>query len=291
MWPKTFANYLLRKRINAIWVLLVLCLLPPMIASLASIILGLVTLNKGAKEGFILLLWAVLPFVVQAYVHKVLWLALVPFFGFAGLWLGAIVLRAYGSWTVLLRYFGLLSVLAVVLAHVLHPGLTEFWAAHIFAYMQEMTELVPNATVTKQQAMTIATVATGFQVLLFMVSVSFKLMMARWWQALIFNPGGLRKELYGIRLDNIVIGLFFVLVVAVLLKSVVAVDAIIPLFGVLLAVGLSLLHSTLGRAKYGFGLLVLFYLIAIIFPYILVAPMLAAVVDRWFNFRSRIGIL
>ena len=67
---KTLGLYLLKNRYNAIWVAFV-CALLPFVGLLTSwislIIVALVTLRNGLKEGGFILIWVALPAIVMSF--------------------------------------------------------------------------------------------------------------------------------------------------------------------------------------------------------------------------------
>ena len=62
-----FASYVMRGRRQAVIVGLLFTILP-LFGWVSNVIVSLVTLRKGAKEGAIVLLWIILPAVVVAFV-------------------------------------------------------------------------------------------------------------------------------------------------------------------------------------------------------------------------------
>jgi len=289
MWLKKLTEHLLARPIHATVLVVVLGVLPPVFASVTAVIVGLVTLVKGMKAGGMLCLWAILPYVAQAYVGQSVWLLAAPVIGLGLIWLSAGLLRVQANWSLLLRYLAILSVLVVLGVHYTYPQVTDFWVTHIYQYAQAVTNINKD-DINHVQVVRLASIVTGLQVFIFALSTSFKLMVARWLQAMLYNPGGLRKELYHIRVDKIVLALAVILTIMMNVKYPVAADALVPVCGVFLAAGLSLLHFTLKQHKYGLGLLILFYVVSAVLPYLLITPMFAALVDMALDFRSRISL-
>jgi uncharacterized protein YybS (DUF2232 family) len=117
-----------------------------------------------------------------------------------------------------------------------------------------------------------------------------QLMLARWWQGLMFNPGGLRKELYNIRLSHVVGILYIILFVLSYMDNPITVD-MMPVIYLLFAVsGLSLMHYILAQRKYSWLWLLMMYALAIKFlPQSGLLIAMVAFLDIWINFRNRLA--
>src|SRR5690606_4991942 len=118
-----------------------------------------------------------------------------------------------------------------------------------------------------------------------MVLVS--LMLARYWQAGLYNPGGFRQEFHQLRLPPLAsIGL---LALVVLAPQWPALAMLSPVASVpLLLAGLALLRGVVGARNLGKGWLIGLYVLLVLFvrfAYPLI--MFLAFVDSLFDFRSR----
>ena len=111
------------------------------------------------------------------------------------------------------------------------------------------------------------------------------LMIGRFWQALLYNPGGFRQEFHNLRMDPRVMVVLLALVLAGLaglepLQSWALVFCVIP--GLC---GLAVAHYVVAARKLANGWLVMTYLLAL-----LATPLIVVVgfIDSWFNLRKRI---
>ncbi len=118
------------------------------------------------------------------------------------------------------------------------------------------------------------------------------LMLARYWQAALYNPGGFRQEFHSIRLPRIAAAL---LVFALLLAPNMALElaGLTPVCAVALVIaGISCVHGLAGKYQLARFWLVVFYL-ALVFVNQLVFPLLVllALIDSLFDLRglSRAG--
>jgi len=114
------------------------------------------------------------------------------------------------------------------------------------------------------------------------------LLLARWLQARLYNPGGFRQEFHALRLSPVVAAVLALM----LLLGQASADARLVLSCVaipMLLAGLALVHGVLGVKRNNGPLLVFFY-VALVFTSWLgaVVLVLAAVVDSFVDFRNRI---
>ena len=218
---KQIGHYLLAKDAHAIVAALVCALLPLFYLPtgfLAAIIVGLVTLHKGAKAGFWVLAWVALPAVATLVLRH-----LGPFdlllFQCAAVWGLAILLQRYRSWGLLLEVATVIGVLLIVGVHLVFPDIQQWWIAHLTAYMNEIAKmsdwklsLTPAEVVER-----IAPFASGLVSTFILSSVTLKLVVARFWQSTLVSPGSFSKEFLQLRIGQFAAGIAAVLVLLALL--------------------------------------------------------------------------
>lgn len=266
----------------------------PFFGWVADAIVALVTLRKGTKEGALVLLWTILPSII------------VGFFGYPQLWLYdvlatsvvtfglAVVLRHYGSWAVVLQVGMVLGIIGVIAAHMLIPDIAQIWANDLNAYLQSIKQqpaLNFNIKAMQQSAAALLQMATGIQVAFLLLMNLISLVIARWAQSLLFNPGALAQELHNVRLGSIAGGIFTVVIVAAVLGWAPAIDSVPVVMFIFLLAGLSLVHYLLAAAKKSNIWLAVFYLLfVLLFPYMTALLVLAALIDNWLNLREKFHI-
>jgi len=112
------------------------------------------------------------------------------------------------------------------------------------------------------------------------------LLLARFWQAGLYNPGGLKKEMHNLRFSRVeLLGL----VIAVLVSLAVQPGAVL-LFGIpFVFSGISLIHGIVAKVNLGGQWLVALY-IALIFAYQIIVPLLVllVLVDSFVDIRQRV---
>lgn len=282
------ASYVMRGRQQAIIIGLLFTMLP-LLGWVSNVIIALVTLRKGAKEGGIVLLWVILPVVVIAALGNP-WIALYnivggSLFGF----LLALILRQTQSWQKVLEAGMLLGLLAVLVVHLIRPDINAVWLTQLGHYAALLKDQL-NFSVNTEQLQFFTKFATGFQVAFLWLGVLINLMLARGLQSMLYNPGRLSPELEAVRLskwDGLVL---LVIVVASLQKIAMAQDALPVVLLTFLLAGLSVLHAVI-RLRNGFfkGWFLVFYCLLVgFFPYIAALLVLVALADSYLDFRHRV---
>lgn len=280
---RAVAEYVMRGRAQALWVS-VLGASSLMFAWLSAAILALVTMRKGASEGGYILAWALLPagFLLATFGDA----------GPLGLILGttalALVLRGTVSW----QWTLCASSLVGVVTGALLLGFAENYLqqiagmfAEVFANLEAQLEQQGGEAVklTPPGVVTIA----GLLGLTNALSCVLCLLLARWWQATLYNPGGFGAEFHALRFSPQVGSL---LVVLMLMISTFGHEyrPWAVLFAIPLCVaGLALVHARAAYRGQGAAYLTLFYVLWILLDPVKMIVLGLAVADSWFDFRSR----
>ena len=287
---RALAEYIMRGRISAISIALIGSWIP----LLTQATLGLVTLRKGWKEGIIVTLWALLPTM-------------------AGLWWGdvaksmvyasiAVIVVSYGtswflrltiSWSLTLMAMTIASALSALCVYLIVPDITAEVSAFFERLMSPANTEDNEAGIESIDSLLLWSAQKTIGLIAFWVSVSVLtgLLVARWWQAMLYNPGGFRDEFYRLRLSPSVASFCFVATVFCLLGGE---DYRFWgfLFGFpLLISGLGLVHCALGKYKVGVGAVVALYI-----ALIMVAPLglilsLVGFSDVWLDYRKRFNLV
>lgn len=300
-------NYLLQHRLIAV-LLTFLTTFVPVLGIVGVLYAGLVTLRKGIVEGGIFTLAATLPYVISYYIsgvpkpetQLVIWAAL----GVAVLsnlltWIFAVMLRRHATWSQLLQVAALVGVLFVSVIHLVYPNVADWWGNQLHTYYTQATSLtglvknvpaVPTETqlesinITKQYATGLMTTAILFNAIL-------QLIVARWWQAVAFQPGLLRRELHNIRLSQLAGILFVLSLVLSYLGNSVVLDIMPILYMLFGAAGLSLIHYVFGLVKSPtrwFWLWLMYITLIFALPASLIFVAMLAVFDIWLDIRKRL---
>lgn len=293
---KSLAAFIMRGRVQAAMVASVLAALAVLITPLAigsAAVIGLVTLRQGAREGILVMLMGSVALVALGYL--LLGQPLVLAFSGALLWLPlfilGLIMRVTRSLVLGVELAVMGGALLVLLQYLLLDDVTGFWTGLLGEYM---LQLVDPSVVTEadRQAMVdaMAPWMAGSLGAAWFLQLVLSLLLARSWQAALYNPGGFGRELFELRLRR-----WLLLVVPVIL--VVDMTSDTPgIMTQLLVVGMSaffvqgvaLVHGLVGSFKVNQAWLIGFYLLLVIaIPMSITAVAAAGYADGWLDIRAR----
>lgn len=247
----------------------------PLIYFLSPVVVGLVMLRKGSREGMIVLGWAALPIlawiIYPAMVYDTIgnMLPLIVLLSVAAL---AMVLRTTESW----QFTVLFAVVAGIVCDIylrIQPLVIDILLLQINSLMEIGGTRDP---VSRNELISlVATVHMGIAIMLLMAS--------RWMQALLYLPGGFRKEFQALRIESKMATPLLVLLVlssfGLLLPETWTFYFALPL----LLAGTALVHATVAGRRLAALWLLLFYTV---YPVIVQFLVLFALVDSWYDFRK-----
>jgi len=274
------AEFAMSGRRQAVTVAILFALVP-MLNLLSGAVVTLVTLRKGWQEGFLVMLWALLPALLQLYVGD----ASPVFMLIAALAAGQ-VLRSSQSWQAVL-----VLILLLGLGTQLSLPLQTRYLAQVTQVIGQMVD--EGRSLQLADAGEMATAGTdeivalllhfygAYHMALFVACVA----LGRYWQALLYNQGGFQQEFHALRLDPRFAGLLLALLVAGQ-AGMQPLTAMVPLLCVPPMVsGLALCHFVVAKRKMGASWLVLVYLLAL-----LVVPAIIALgfIDSFADVRKRL---
>jgi len=260
---------------------------------LSLVIVALVTLRHGAKEGALMLAWAALPAVaLAALYHPLLLMSLVLIHGIF-VWGFALLLRRRHSWSLILEISALLGIIAVLALHLVYPHIGAWWQVQLKTYMQHAFthRLDLTAGAINQFAARVASYASGF-IIAFVITMNLlSLLIARWWESRLFKNKYFREECYSIRMSQTAsIGLVIFLAATLLFRVAPMLDAIPVVIMPLLIAALSMFHALTVQKHWRKGKLAILYGSLILFsPYVAIALAGLGFADSWCNFRVRLA--
>ncbi|MHC8392517.1 hypothetical protein ACYZT8_02435 [Pseudomonas sp. LB3P93] len=283
---RALAEFIMRGRMQATLVVAG-CAILPLLYWLGAAAGCLVLLRRGLKDAIGVLALGLLPALIW-------WLysddprALLVLLGSSSL---ALVLRASESWNrVLLVSIAMGVVFAVVLGTVFAPQIEMLAQALIKVMPSLLGDVYQKLSVDEQAhfASLIAPVLTGLIAALLQIVSVLSLLVGRYWQALLYNPGGFGREFRAIR---------FPLLPAMLLLAFMLLGPNIgpqmamltPLCSVpLVFAGLALIHGLVAQKRLARFWLVGLYVTLLLFMQ-LIYPLLVvlAIVDSLIDFRGR----
>jgi len=210
---KALAEFILRGRLQALIVALVGSFFP----LISSAAIALVSLSKGAKEGILLFLWISLALVLiqQAGSENPL-LTAVSIASLGIMVVAAIVHKVLASW----QWTLLAIVVAAVIISLAFGILMGSSVTSLVAAAQEMLANVRNQEQDTQLSIELTeSILLGLVATILAIGSMMSLMLARWWQAGIYNPGGFQKEFHSFTIE---------VKVAVLLVAIVLTGQLLP---------------------------------------------------------------
>lgn len=281
---RALADFIMRGRTQAILVVAGGALLP-MLFWLSAAAGSLVLLRRGLNDALGILVWALLPAIGWWWFGEPRTLLVL-----LGTLCLALVLRASVSWVKVL----LASVpLGVVFGLVLGSQFAE----QIEAVAAELQKLMPqvigsgweqlSAAEQAQVLGLIVPVLTGLMAALLQIVTLLCLLLGRYWQAALYNPGGFGEEFRALRLP---LWMTVPLVAGMLLGPSLGLPMLAPLCSVpLVFAGIALVHGLVAAQRLGRFWLVGLYVTLVLFMQ-LVYPLLMvlAIVDSLFDFRGRV---
>lgn len=279
---RALAEFVMRGPLQAAGVA-VLTMAIPLLFWIGAAVIGLVILRLGLRQGVNIGIWASLPGLGWAFVGDPTALSVLVLVVAM-----AAVLRATQSWERSLVAGSLVTVLIGVLLPVLYPALLDQLVQAGVSFYQQYnaevaSELGDQLEPVIRQTMNASMAGT------FLVTSVVLTMLARSWQAKLYNPGGFREEFHGFRLSGpTAVGCVVVMVAGPLLglNSVLVVWAAgLPM----VMAAIALVHGAVGRRGMGTQWLVMFYIALLLLgPSLLLLLVALAFVDSWLDIRKRI---
>ena len=192
---RTIAEFIMRGRVQAGAVALLGTLLP----FITPAVIALVTLRKGAFEGTLVLLVGLLPTILTLGAntdHQVL-VFLSTVISLIAVYVSALVLRQTMSWSSTLITLLMVSILALLLATQLVPNALGHLVDSLNVALQEQATA---AGVENSDDAINGIALAGVLAVVIIINGICSLFLGRWWQSLLYNPGGFRDEFYQFKL-------------------------------------------------------------------------------------------
>jgi len=269
---RALAEFVMKDRRRAIIAVLLLGLLP-MVNLLSPVVVGLTLLRKGVNEALAVLVWALLPMGAYAYIGDAI--PLILLLSVTGL---AAVLRQTQSWELTLSGAMLVG-LSVEAYLLLRPELLDLLFQQLDAYMA--ANRIEGLPIDELRASLTSLLAVTYGAL-----AALQLMLARWMQAALYNPGGFRQEFHSLRIGKKV-ALLLVAITLGASAGVLPVSWVVYSTLPLLFAGIALVHGIVALRQMPGAALTVFYAVMLL-PIAMQGVVLLALIDSWFDFRARL---
>ena len=288
----------MRGRMQAMMVacsLALLSLLMPPISIVSSATVALVTLRRGAYEGLLVLISASLAAAALGFVvlgnfqfafgyALILWLPV---------WMLSIVLRVGRHLSLAFEIASALGILAVIGFYFFVQDPALYWQAVLSVMIQPMLQVseVPVEQI-EQTVVLLARFMTGIIATGSVTGLLLGLLLARWWQANLYNPGGFGVEYLSLRMPlrftMMTLIVFLIASVSSGMFSELAWNIGIILFMLYAFIGTAIAHALLANTKAKRFLLPVFYISIFIVPHIVLPIAIIGISDTWLNLRKKI---
>jgi len=301
------ATFILRGRIQAIVVIVaaaVMSMILPPLSHVSGAAVALVTLRNGAFEAAMIAVAAAMLLLVLGLLST-MDMALVQVFVLslsAAAWVPALVcalvLRRQRTLGAALVAAGALALLAMLVFYVFVGDVRVWWFGVLEPLFEPMWATAPVAMTADEidaWLRNVAAIMTGLVAAMLVYSVMINLCLARWWQALLFNPGGFRSDFHALRLDRRVgiAALPVVLISAFTTGAIqgLAQDAIFLVMAMFSLSGLALVHALVAaRGVHRGALVVLYILMLFILPQMAMVLAAVGLTDSWLDLRRRLTV-
>ena len=265
----------------------------PPILIVSGAVVALVTLRRGAAEGALLAALAGLGAgglagLVLGAVGPMLSVLLACW---TPLWMLAWLLRATVSLSVTLRAAALLGLLGVGGFYLVLGDPAVWWSQTLDGLRQGLTTLPSGERATLEQLLDLlrswAPLLPGQVVSAALLFVLAGLLLGRWWQALLFNPGGFRPEFHQLRLGRPLALLALALFGAAVLSGWPLLSNLVLVLGTLYSMqGIAVAHALIFKLRLSPAWLLLLYLFLV--PLLSQLVMALGIADAWADFRTRV---
>ena len=257
---------------------------------LAGAVLALITLRVGETEGLkglgvglvtlavasLIMTGSALPGLIAAGEF------LLPAWGFA------LVLRRTNDMGRMILWAVWIAALMVLAFHLWVSDPVAWWRT----VFQQMLEASGNTIMldeqTWDQIARLATTMAGMSFVMLWISM---VLLARWWQGVLYHPGQFQKDFHALALPRQLGWVMGILaLVGLFTHAEPAVQLISDLFAVLSAglmfQGLAVLHAIVAARKWGRGWLIALYVLLLLFPQMVILLALMALLDMWLDMRK-----
>jgi hypothetical protein len=267
-------------------------LVVPPFAWLSSVVLALVALRLGAAA----LLRVALPSLAAvALAGWIVWDRPGALF-LAGLaaWVPVVIVALVLRWRVRLDdallaacALGWVVVLAVRLAVADPVAAWHGLLLEAFPPERLAADMQVSAEALRQVIERMAPLMTGVLAASVVFGTITGLLLARWWQAVLYNPGGFQREFHALRLGRVAAAVTAVVCAGAIASGVALLEALaLTLVALYVFQGLAVVHGVVAARGMATGWLTGLYLLGIILPpQVMTGLTLVGIVDAWADFR------
>jgi hypothetical protein len=301
---KALAGFIVSGRYQAI-LMASLCgilafMLPPfstLTNYLGAAVVSLVTLRIGISQGLLVLSAATL---VTLLFHQltgvpVATIAVTVLMLWVPCWLISVVLRRTVNLAFAMFTAAAIGVVALVSVYAVTGDPSPWWHEHLKLLRSafEGAGMLPHGASADALLEELSHLMTGVIIASLVLGAVCSLLLARWWQAQLVNPGGLHSEFCSLRFWQstglMLVGLMLLSQVTRGAPGDMAAQAVLVMLVPYLFAGLAVLHGVVARQGRGRGWLIAVYVLLGIIPQVALLLAGLGLVDTWVDFRRRLG--
>lgn len=269
-------------------------LIKPVIIIVSFASIALVTLRKGGLEGIYTLLYAtaataLVGALMVGEVSFVLLMLVSCLTMWLPVWLVAVVLRETRYLALAVELAVFIGVLGVIGFYGYAGDPATTWQAAFAPLLAMLPEDAPVEGMREWITM-FSHYMTGVFAASTLFAVLFGVFLGRWWQSVLYNPEGFKREFLSLRTGSrLAIGSIIVIIVAETTSGLLAEMAwniTILLFVLYLFIGTSVLHTLFAAMKQSKYLVPMFYITMFLIPHIMLPVAIVGLGDAWLNLRK-----
>lgn len=298
---QALARYMMRGRVQAIGSVVSLALLSlivPPLTILTTAGVALVTLVHGYREGLVNLLVSTVIFAVFTGVmlNQPAFVIEVAFKNWLPAWLLASIVLSKTSMSFAIVVAATLSCL-LVLGFYFFTDPAAYWLEvineQLLPMLKEMGMQFKEEQQTEKLWLLMSTIMTGSSLASFFAVQTLSLLLARWWQALLYNPGGFAQEFRQLRFGKVAASVALVIsIFAIATENEIALNLVFIIIVLMMFQGLAVVHNLVAKCKLspslltGVYIVMLFTLLHGAIGLLLIA--LVGLLDNWLDLRFRL---
>jgi hypothetical protein len=238
------------------------------IASLAALVLSWIIFSTPIFAiGYLLFLW--LPTALVAY-----------------------ILRQTVSLTLSVQILTGVGLLAVLAMYLLFPTMGETWREAFEQILKPALQQAGAQIDPAQLDMLLnlfARAVPGLLSIVLIFNVLMGLLLGRWWQAALYNPGGLSREFNELRLGKVIAAVTVVLlVINNLISNDWVLGSMLVMVIVTLIQGTAVMHGVVAGKQLSRGWLFGFYVLLFVIPQLTIILAIVGLLDAWVDIRKRL---
>jgi hypothetical protein len=207
-------------------------------------------------------------------------------------WLPAVILKQTVSLANSLLLVGVLSLLAVLSLYLVFPGMEEIFRPALQQLSQRLAEQYQGQISLQQLQQAsdwVLRVLPGLFVSSMLFGAMISLFLARWWQAVLYNPGGFAKEFQSLQLGKTsALVAVAIVVLAVMFESDMVDALLMVVFTLYLMQGTAILHAVVNGRQLNKIWLVVIYGLVFMIPHMVVLLAMLGVADAYIDIRQRL---